>query len=174
MSVASKRGKDFELKVAKMIRSKLKIRVQRDKRSGAGINKSDISDYYSELPLHLEIKDQETIKIKEFFRQAKDSAGTGISPAVVFKADNEVLVCLRFNDLLNFLAEIKDQQKDIEQLRNPQINSIKISHDIVVSGFDMKKHKIFCRSGHIADIHGYCEWKDCIYSRGYKLKKGKK
>lgn len=180
MSVASLRGKNFELKVAGIIRHKLKIAVQRDKRSGAGWNKSDISDYWNELPLSLELKDQETIKIQEWFRQADAAASFSKAPTVVFAVDEEILTTLRLSDLLNFLVEIADLQAEVDDLRKPVV--IIPADDVYslskpqapVSDVGSVVTKQFergagtCREGHIADQFGYCLQSACKYSRGYK------
>lgn len=120
MSESSDRGKHFELKVASVLRKKLGAKVSRDRRSGAGTNRADISDYYQQIPLHLELKDQETLKVKEWFRQADDAASFTQAPTVVFAMDEEVLCCLRFSDLVNFLVEIADQKAEIDDLRSPR------------------------------------------------------
>lgn len=178
------KGKEFELRVASMLRSKLKIAVQRDRRSGAGINKSDISDYWNQLPLHLELKDQETIKIKEWFRQADQASSFNKAPTVVFQADEEVLATLRLSDLVNFLIEIADLKAENDDLRipvpilKPRLDPIDIANKKVVEKVEQKKSNPYlevkeCRAGHIADHYGYCMQLDCKFSRGYKVKKKK-
>ena len=182
MSESSQRGKLFELKVAKILRSKLGARVSRDRRSGAGINKSDISDYYQDIPLHLELKDQETIKVKEWFRQASDAASFAQAPAVVFAMEEEVLAVVRFSDLVNFVREIADLRAEIDDLRAPVVSAPappRISPTEVPDLKPVVEHKInrgaiTCRNGHIADQWGYCMQLDCKYSRGYKPPKAKK
>ena len=189
MSDSSQRGKLFELKVAKILRSKLGARVTRDKRSGADINKSDISDYYQDIPLHLELKDQETLKPKEWFRQASDAASFSQAPVVVFAADEEVLSIIRFSDLVNFVREIADQKAEIDDLRAPVRYQVTVppGEPAVVSSGDKFKVDIkpivdkkiergatTCREGHLSDEFGYCMQKGCKYSRGYKKPKAKK
>jgi Holliday junction resolvase len=119
MSLSSERGRDFELQVAALLRKKLGARVERDRRSGAGANKADISDYYQQIPLHFELKDHETVKIKEWFKQADATSSFNIAPCVVFRADSEILATVRLSDLLNFLVEIADQKAEIDDLRQP-------------------------------------------------------
>ena len=187
MSEASDRGRNFELKVARILRSKLGAKVSRDRRSGAGINKSDISDYYQEIPLSLELKDQETIKVKEWFRQADDASSFNQATTVVFAADEEILAVLRFSDLVNFVREIADQKAEIDDLRAPLPVHLIPSHSIARSGplLDLAKIKNAadlkkatgaksCRGGHISDDYGYCMQLDCKYSRGYRPPKAKK
>lgn len=191
MSEASKRGRDFELKVAKIMHHKLKIAVERDKRSGAGWNKSDISDYWNELPLHVEIKDQQNIKIQEWFRQSDAAATFTKAPTVVFAVDEEILATLRFSDLLNFLVEIADLRVEVDDLRQPvytikpqpqMVNVLEVEAEVDDQGkMRMKSDRVkpdrntqFCKEGHLADEYGYCQQRTCKYSRGYKKKKDKK
>ena len=185
MSDSSQRGKLFELKVAKILRSKLGARVTRDRRSGAGINKSDISDYYQDIPLHLELKDQETIKVKEWFRQASDAASFNQAPVVVFAADEEVLAVIRFSDLVNFVREIADQKAEIDDLRMPLEATftppvpVKAGEEVLITLKPTVEAKIergakTCREGHISDEWGYCMQLSCKYSRGYKKPKAKR
>lgn len=189
MSHASARGVYLERQVAAILRKKLGARVERDRRSGAGVNKSDISDYYQQIPLHIEIKNQETIKIKEWFRQADDASSFNLAPAVVFAADEELLATVRFSDLVNFLVEIADQKAEIDDLRTPiQVHkispgSVELStpdgkNKIVIPGDAIERKKTqgikLCRAEHIADDYGYCQQLDCKYSRGYRKPKAKR
>jgi len=185
MGEAFDRGRTFERKVASILRSKLGAKVERDRRSGAGINKSDISDYYREIPLHMEIKDQETLKVKEWFRQAEAAASFSQAPAVIFAMEEEVLACVRFTDLVNFLVEIADQKAEIDDLRkpieavfNPPVK-LKAGEEVLIKIPKTVEAKIerggkTCRNGHLCDDYGYCMQKGCQYSRGYKRPKAKK
>lgn len=200
MSEAFDRGRTFERKVASILRKKLGARVERDRRSGAGINKSDISDYYQEIPLHMEIKDQETLKPKEWFRQAEAAASFTQAPTVIFAMDEEVLALLRFSDLVNFLVEIADQKAEIDDLRTPIVSEpqLKKGDTVELKGFGPNvdgKAKVklvdlgqiknvvelrksagqkSCREGHLADEYGYCQQLKCKYSRGYRPPKAKR
>lgn len=191
MSEAFDKGRTFERKVASILRSKLGARVVRDRRSGAGVNKSDISDYYQEIPLHLEIKDQETIKIKEWFRQADAASSFNMAPTVVLHADEEVLAVIRFSDLVNFLVEIADQKAEIDDLHAPQQlpapTGLGLPDEVpkelqaidpakVAKVINQKKATAtrLCKNGHIADDYGYCQQLSCKYSRGYRPPKAKR
>lgn len=181
MSISSDKGKGFEQLVAKMIRSKLAAKVMRDRRSGAGNNKSDISDYYGQIPLSIECKDQDTVKIKEWFTQAVQASSFNQVPTVVFHADAEILATLRFSDLLNFLVEIADQKAEIDDLRVPTMAdylqpTAKAIDPHLASAIKQKIVAGFstCRNGHLADMYGYCQQLSCPYSRGYKKPKAKK
>lgn len=169
MSIASKRGRDFELKVAARLRHRLKINVQRDKQSGAGWNKADISDYGNALPLHMELKDQQNIKIQEWFRQAVVGSSFGKAPSVVFAVDEEILVTLRLDDLINFLAEIRDVREEVADLHKP---GVVVGLDLGAE--DRSVTTIFCGNGHLCDPVSYCLQLDCKFSRGYRPPKAKR
>lgn len=175
MSQSSEKGVSLELQIAKILRKKLNASVERDRRSGAGdINKSDLSDWYRQIPLFVEAKNQRTIKIKEFYRQAKDNASIDQTPTVVFTTDDEILACLRFSDLVDFLVEIKDQRAQIAELHQPIVGIV--PGMIPNSDGVMLEESIeikMCREGHLCDEYGYCQQKGCKYSRGFRLKKGK-
>lgn len=101
------KGRDFELRLGRIIRQK-GFRAARDSRSGAGwTQRADVR--IPDLPIHIEAKYQENIRVKEWFEQAVNGSFVGNrTPIVVFKADHETLACLRFDDLLNLYKEIKD------------------------------------------------------------------
>lgn len=186
MSQAYTKGKNFELKIASMMRKKLDAAIYRDKRSGAGTNRADLTDYYQETPLHIECKSQENIKIQEWFRQADAAASFTKAPTVVFAVDEEILATLRFSDLLNFLVEITDLRAEIDDLRAPVIvppGKLKVPIEEVRAAIENKPAPVYrnidqithtCKEGHIADEYGYCQQKTCKYSRGYKTKKKEK
>jgi len=78
MSVSSERGRDFELKVRNITKRILKIELGRDPQSGSGIRKADIRPrFLTELPLFIECKDHETIKPKEWWRDADGKSSFG-------------------------------------------------------------------------------------------------
>lgn len=186
MSESSERGKQFELKVARIIRSKLGARVQRDRRSGAGTNRSDITNYYNDIPLHLELKDHETIKVKEWFRQADQSSSFNQTPTLVFACDEEILATLRLSDLVNFVKEIADQKAEIDDLRAPSTFNVVTDAGKTVAKVHaspniqpvvekkIERGATTCREGHLADDYGYCNIITCKYSRGYRKPKAKK
>jgi hypothetical protein len=64
-------------------------------------------------------KDHATIKIREWFEQSVAAASANQIPTVVFAKDEEVLVTLRFDDLLNLYAQVADLSAEIEELRVP-------------------------------------------------------
>lgn len=189
MSKSSDRGRNFELKVAALIRKKLGVKVARDSRSGAGVNKSDIADHFQEIPFHLELKDHEKLNVKESMRQAMDGASFSRVPVMVFPMDETTLACIQFDDLLNLVLEIADYKAEIDDLRKPISPETKVtwagkslddipSVDVAIDRKKLKKaierKTTFCRAGHVADEYGYCLQVTCKYSRGYTKPKGKK
>jgi hypothetical protein len=111
------RGKSFEQKVAAMIRRKADKGALRNAGSHASWHRR--SDVFTNLPLHVECKDHATIKIREWFEQSVAAASANQIPTVVFAKDEEVLVTLRFDDLLNLYAQVADLSAEIEELRVP-------------------------------------------------------
>lgn len=181
MSESSVRGKSFEMKVRKIMSSKLQLEIKRDKQSGAGIHKQDIRDRYNDLPLFIECKDHETIKPKAWWREADAKSNYGQAPVVVFPDAEEVLCVMRFSDLLNIVRESMDWKDTADDLRQPiepailRKTPLESLHDLNES-IEQKKAAGAkeCRNGHIADEYGYCMQLTCKYSRGYRPPKVKK
>lgn len=177
------RGKTFEMKVAAMIRKKADSGALRNRGSHANWHRR--SDVFTNLPIHVECKDQETVKIKEWFEQADAAASFTQIPTVVFAKDEEVLACLRFNDLLDLFVQVADLQAEIDDLRVPIVPSqsqpqvtkpLEPSSTAIASVVESKVERgaKTCRNGHLADEWGYCMQTSCPYSRGYRKPKGKK
>jgi len=186
MSEAFDRGRNTEREVAALIRKKLKVHVQRDKQSGAGVNRSDIHDYYQEIPLAIECKDQETLKIKEWMRQTIDAASFNQTPTLVFRMETELMAVIPFSNLLDFLLEITELRAENDDLRQPivhiGIDKAKLGRDKTVTHLvevgkavtkQIERGAKTCRNGHLSDDYGYCNIIDCKFSRGYKSKKVK-
>jgi hypothetical protein len=199
MSTTSDRGKDFENIVAKLIRLKIDKHALRNK--GSHANWQRRSDVYSNLPLHLECKDQETLKPKEWFRQAEEAA-FGKIPSVVFRMDNDVMAMIRFDDLLNLFVEIADQKLEIEDLRKPvervsfntmggevrllvkdgkpeyeplQVDDTRFRNLPKFTDGTLKREVKFCKNGHICTPgKTSCMTKGCPFSSTYIKPKAKK
>lgn len=120
MSTSSEKGKSLEKEVAKTLRKKLGARVARDGKSGAGTHqKMDITDYYQDTPLDIEVKNHATIKIKEWWRQAVSGSSPSRIPTVVFACDDETLATVRFDDLVDLIAETQQHRVEIKRLKEP-------------------------------------------------------
>lgn len=166
------KGKAWEMAVAKVTRHALDKAAKRNKSSHRGVRRSDI---YTELPLHIEAKDHETIKVKEWFRQASRAAGLTKTPVVVFRQDEEMMAVVRYTDLLGLMVQIAELEDENADLRTPQLKSdFLVEPELEPDTFVNEEDVRVCRAGHLADVYGYCLQKDCKFSRTYKLKKEKK
>jgi hypothetical protein len=120
VSESSDKGVWLEDYIVTVLKQKLGARVQRDGKSGAGSHqKMDINDYFRDTPLDIEAKNQAVIAIKKWFSQARAGASMGRMPTIVFKADEEVLACLRFTDLADLLATSQQNAAEVKRLREP-------------------------------------------------------
>lgn len=181
MSITSDKGKKWEQLVAKITRRKLKVAARRNSGSHASWwRNSDV--WIDGLPLHLECKDQKTLKPKEWYAQAKAAAGTK-TPVVVFNMDESPMVVLEYERLLDLLVEISDLQSEVAYLRRPvatKTSGATTGHVNTWVQVEEKKEMVetrrshTCREGHIADEYGYCQWKGCRFSRTYTPPKTKK
>jgi hypothetical protein len=203
MSEAFDRGRAFEIKVQKITRQKLHMDIRRDKQSGAGIHKQDIRDRYNELPIFIECKDHQTIKPKEWWREADAKSNYGQAPVVVFPDNEEVLCVMRYTDLLQLVKEVADWKETAEDLRQPiepmpktailkgfgaadgtevRLDSRGTQHSKNIGTDELgrviakktERGAKQCRNGHLSDEWGYCQQLDCKYSRGYRPPKVKK
>lgn len=181
------KGKAFEQKVAAMVRRKADGAAKRDSRSGANWHRR--SDIFTNLPLHIEVKDHETLKPKEWFREAASAASFNHTPVVVFHSDEEVMAMLRFDDLLNLFVEIADLKAEVEDLSQPRVTDPAAAENRAreilaetkypktpaevkeqVQQLPPRRTSV-CPEGHFCDEYGKCIFKGCKYSRGYKAKK---
>jgi hypothetical protein len=181
MSVSSERGKQLELDIAKLITKKTGTLAKRDSRSGANWHRP--ADIFTSLPVHIEAKDHETIKIKEWYRQADAAASFNQIPTVVFRMDSDIMATMRFTDMLDLLVEIADLKAEVVDLRRPVKETIKvIRHTIpdeelqeMVENKKIERDYRECRDGHLlAPGSSKCSQKGCRFSAGYKPKKEKK
>lgn len=164
-----------------MVRRKADSAAKRDSRSGANWHRR--SDIFTNLPLHIEVKDHETLKPKEWFREAASAASFNQTPVVVFHSDEEVMAMFRFNDLLDLFVEIADLKAEVEDLQHPMLeitsNPEQPAPKFPKTVDEVKKQveqlpprrPLVCKEGHIADEYGKCIFKGCKFSRGYKAKK---
>jgi len=175
MSVSSEKGKSLEEHIAKTLRKKLGARVQRDKRSGAGSHqKMDLTDWHMDTPFDIEAKNHKTIAIKDWMRQAKAGASLNRIPTVVFNADDDVLACIPFDDLVNLAVQIQDLTAEITDLRTPTVLSVGEAVEKAVA-IKQPTGVSTCRNGHITSPgSNKCLDKHCAFSSTYKKLKVKK
>lgn len=173
MSLSSDRGRRFEQEVARQLRKKLGARVTRDRRSGAGSHqKSDINDYYRETGLHIEAKSHQTIKIKEFYRQAQDGASVGQVATVVFDLESQTLACMSFDELLNIIAERNELFREIRTLKAPR-TAQRLAGDVErVKAVKVASGAKECRAGFLLALGASkCLTKGCTSCRPKKEKR---
>lgn len=96
------KGRRLELKVAKLIREKLKIKAARSPYSGAtDFEKSDI--YAPLLGWQLEVKNQEKVKLWEWWNKIKNRK----KPALIISGNyRPILIVLNFEDFLDLIKKI--------------------------------------------------------------------
>lgn len=185
MGIAKDKGNAYENKIAGIIRKKTGMRAVRDKRSGAAWHRR--SDISTDVPgIHIECKAHETVKVKEFFRQADDGASFTQKPVVVFPMDDDDLTIMRFTDVLDLIIEIEDLRAELEDWKAP-VSNLQTTPPVFAEVSDRVAKKMvrvertiisnaprFCRTGHIAGDDNKCMIKGCPYMRGAKKKKEKK
>lgn len=108
---ANKKGKRFELRIAKDLAKKFDSNIRRTPNSGGLSIKGDIlttSGILSEFSW--ECKNQEKLNIWKALQQSKnDALGTRKSPVVVFtKNFEDDYVALRYDDFVNLLLELDE------------------------------------------------------------------
>lgn len=187
MAEAYDKGKAYELHVAKLVRRKADKGSMRNK--GSHTNGSYRSDIYTSLPIHLEAKHHENIRIKEWMAQAEAAKAFHETAVVAFGIDGKDYACLNLSDLLDLFVQIADQQREIQDLHAPQpaqeavikksvvgIKTVEEAREAAGNAAKRKESTKLCRNGHICDDYGYCMQLSCKFSRGYrppKVKKGK-
>lgn len=189
MSESSERGRAYELKIEKVTRRKLHLEVKRDSRSGAGdLHKQDVRDRYNELPICIEVKNQETLKIKEWWRDADAKASFNQAAIVVFPMDEEDLAIIRYTDLLQIIKELFDWRETAEDLQQPvsvldkpkkhTLEEAKAeANSMAVEATERKVEREelkTCPNHHIIARGNKCQWKGCKFSTTYVKKKAKK
>jgi hypothetical protein len=116
-SEAYTRGRDFETRIAKLIRQKLGIKAIRDPRSGAGqVYKADIA--VPGMQVHIEAKSQKTIKLGEWWSQTIKDAGYKVPVLMIELGGYEDLVALRINDYLDMVKVTQDDSELIKELQD--------------------------------------------------------
>lgn len=193
MSASYDKGRDFEREVASVIRRKIDPTAKRDSKSGALDHRK--SDIFTDLPISIECKDHETIKVREFFRQAKAGAHQNEMPAAVFPIDNQIVALVPFEDLINLYVEIRDLQAEVNHLREPVTyepidetpsEGVKRSRSKPLDVSEAKAQAMkasekkaaqgvkTCPNGHIISDGRRCMWKGCKYSSTFNAKKAAK
>lgn len=108
---SNKKGKRFELKIAKDLAKKFETNIRRTPNSGGLSIKGDIlttSGILSEYSW--ECKNQEKLNIWKALQQSKnDALGTRKTPVVVFtKNFEDDYIALKYDDFVNILLELDE------------------------------------------------------------------
>ncbi len=110
------KGSRLERKVAKMIRDKgLDKKASRMPLSGAMPHLQ--ADIYTALPIHIEAKNQERLKIWSWWQTLRAKAKFGKDPVLVFSGNHRpVLAVVEFDYLLNLMKVEQDYIADINEV----------------------------------------------------------
>ena len=114
-----RKGGDYERLLAKVFGKKYSVELKRTPQSGGFAKKSDRADDYrgditivdnkQMLKLHIEAKNQQTWKLKDWISQAESDCPKGRVPIVVFHQHNtsKDYVCVSLEDFLDLVPRSK-------------------------------------------------------------------
>lgn len=106
------KGRKFELKVAKLIREKVDKDCKRMFRSGAVAHFPE--DIYTKLPLHIECKNQETVRFWQWWEETTSRNRFGKEPVLVLTSNHRPIVAVvNIEYLLNLLKIEQDYLSEI-------------------------------------------------------------
>lgn len=108
---ANKKGKRFELKVAKYLAEKLQANIRRTPNSGGLSMKGDIlciDDQSILSEFNWECKNQEKLNIWKALEQSRNDAGYKTSVVVFTKNFERDYVALELDDFVNLLIEVEE------------------------------------------------------------------
>lgn len=188
MAFNNDKGRAYETHVAGVVRRKVGSGIRN---AGSHANWHRRSDIYTELPIHLEAKHHENVRIKEWMEQAEAAKSFNQTAVVAFRIEEEDYACLKLTDLLDLFVQIADQTVELQDLRSPvAVNTgaenrlekrstarvAKETEEMVAraSNAKIERGSATCKNGHLVDAYGFCMQKDCKYRRGYKPPKAKK
>lgn len=109
------RGRDFEMRLAKVMRQK-GIKAYRDSKSGAGNYKADL--HLPGQQIHLEAKSHEKIRLHEFWAQTITDAGYKTPLLTVDLDGYTALAIMKFEDFCNLIKTIQDDSANLTELRS--------------------------------------------------------
>ena len=105
---ANAKGKRYERKIANYINKVLGTNLKRTPQSGGMELKGDILEINPDSPVydyHFELKDQKTLAIPRWWRQANSDCPVTKTPVLVFNMKGEDMVTMSFDDFLGFLID---------------------------------------------------------------------
>lgn len=186
MGEAYNKGKAYELHIAKLVRKKADKGSMRNR--GSHTASTHDADVFTNLPIHIEAKHHENVRIKDWMEQAEAASSFHQTAVVAFRIDDKDYAALNFEDLLNLFVQIAQMQAEIDDLRAP------VEHVVIkpAKAAEMARHEAvalsqkavekkkaqpsikYDKNGHIVDEYGYCMQKGCKYNRNYRPPKVKK
>jgi hypothetical protein len=180
MGEAYDKGKAYELHIAKLVRKKADKGSMRNR--GSHTASTHDADVFTNLPIHIEAKHHENVRIKDWVEQAEAASNFHETAVVAFRIDDKDYAVLNFEDMLNLFVQIAQMQAEIDDLRAPVEPTVMkpakaaeiARHEATAlanKAVETKKTSApvrFCKNGHIVDSYGYCMQKGCKYNRTYK------
>lgn len=116
MSVASDKGREFEVSLARKFRQ-IGVKAYRNKRSGAGDTwKADVD--MPGRPFHIEAKSHNRNNLDAWWQQTISAAGYKTPVLMIDKGGYNDLAILRVRDFLNMVKTIQDDSETITELRS--------------------------------------------------------
>ncbi|MCK5296603.1 MAG: hypothetical protein KAJ75_06910 [Alphaproteobacteria bacterium] len=103
-----RKGKRLEQKIAKLLRSSgLDKRARTSFQSGA--HWSWKSDIYTSLPFAIEAKNQERVRLWDFWQQARDTGTVQKPPVLMVSGNNRpILAIMALEDWINLVKEMME------------------------------------------------------------------
>lgn len=111
------KGKRLEIKVAQLIRDK-GLDPNAKRMPGSGAFEGFKTDLYSTLPYSFEMKNQETVKLWEWWKQALGQATIARPPVLVVGGNfRPILATMDINTFLELLLEVKQLEELLTEER---------------------------------------------------------
>ena len=116
---AKRKGGQYERDIAKRFQERYGVELKRTPQSGGFAKKSEKADDYRGditivdtklmLKLHLELKNQKTLSLPKWLKQAKEDCPEDRTPIVIFHQHNssEDYVCFRLEDFFKLVEKDK-------------------------------------------------------------------
>lgn len=112
------KGKRLEAKVAQLIREK-GLDNNAVRMPGSGAFDGFKTDIYTKLSYSFELKNQETVKLWEWWNQARDQASIAKPPVLVVGGNYRPILCVvEINTFLNLLLEVKQLRELLDKYQN--------------------------------------------------------
>jgi hypothetical protein len=115
MTNGNRKGKEFELKVCKLLRrSGLDPQAKRSFQSGA--HWSWKSDIYTSLDFAIECKKQESVHVYDWMDQAESQRKAYKPPVLIMNSNNRPILCvMKIDDWINLIKERNEYREGMEK-----------------------------------------------------------